>query len=78
MPPGAVTVTLTMPAALAGVMNVSTLAFCTVTLAGGITVPPMVTEVWPATKPVPLTVTLVPPPVGPKPGDNSAAVGADP
>jgi hypothetical protein len=67
VPPGAVTVTLTVPDACGGVLNVSTLAFCTVTLADGITVPSTVTDVWPATKPVPLIVTSVLPVLGPAP-----------
>jgi hypothetical protein len=70
---GLVTVTLTAPAACAGVVAVIVVAFTTVTPVA--LVPPRVT-VAPLTKPVPLIVTLVPPAVGPEVGLIPVTVGA--
>jgi hypothetical protein len=77
VPPGVVTVTATLLADAAGVENVSDVVEFTVTEAAGMVVPPMVTEVFPATKFVPVTVTLVPPAVGPNAGDSDVTVGED-
>ncbi len=77
MPPDVDTVTETLLADAAGVENVNDVAELTITEAAGMVVPPIVTEVLPATKFVPVTVTLVPPAVGPNAGDNDVAVGAD-
>jgi hypothetical protein len=75
VPPDVVTVTATFPADAAGVENVSDVAEFTVTEPAGIVDPPMVTDVLPATKFVPVIVTLVPPAVGPNAGDSDVAVG---
>ena len=75
VPPGVVTVTLTAPAACGGVENVSDDADVTVTDAAGIVVPPIVTEVLLAEKPVPVNVTVVPPAIGPASGTIAVNVG---
>ena len=76
MPPVVVTETATLPAALAGVVNVSDVALFTVTLPAGMVVPPIVTDVLATTKLVPVIVTVVPPPVGPEVGASDTTVGA--
>ena len=68
---GFVTVTATTPDP-AGVVHVIEVAETTETLVAA--VPPNVT-VAPVTKPVPLTVTAVPPAAGPLPGLTLATVG---
>jgi hypothetical protein len=68
-----VTVTVDAPAIWAAVVAVIVVAFTTVTPVAG--VPPMVT-VAPATNPVPLMVTLVPPAVVPLVGAIAVTVGA--
>ena len=75
VPPIVVTETATLPAALAGVVNVSDVALFTVTLPAGMVVPPMVTEVLATTKLVPVIVTAVPPAVGPDVGLIDVTVG---
>jgi hypothetical protein len=77
VPPDVDTVTATVPADSAGVVNVSDVDEFTVTEPAGIVDPPMVTDVLPATKFVPAIVTLVPPAVGPYAGDSDVAVAAD-
>jgi hypothetical protein len=69
---GLVTVTVTAPAAWAGVVAVIVVAFTTVTPVAA--VPPIVT-VAPLTNPVPAIVTLVPPPIGPEFGVIELTVG---
>jgi hypothetical protein len=76
VPPDVDTIMLTFPAACAGVENVSEVVEFTVTEAAGIVVPPKVTDVLPATKFMPVIVTLVPPAVGPNAGVSDVAVGA--
>ncbi len=66
-----------MPAVAAGVENVSEVDEFTVTDAAGTVVPPIVTEVLPATKFVPVIVADVPPAIGPYTGDKETAVGAE-
>jgi hypothetical protein len=68
-----VTVTLTEPAACAGVVAVIDAAFTTTTLVAAL--PPIVT-VAPAPKPVPVIVTAVPPAAGPLVGAMPVTVGA--
>jgi hypothetical protein len=75
-PPEVDAVTLTFPAACAGVENVSDVGEFTVTEDAATVDEPIVTEVLPATKFVPVIVTLVPPAVGPNAGDSDVAVGA--
>jgi hypothetical protein len=77
VPPDVDTVTLTFPADAAGVENISDVAEFTVTEAVEMVDEPIVTEVLPATKLVPVIVTLVPPAVGPYAGDSDVAVGAN-
>ena len=73
---GAVAVTSTGPGpAPGGVVNVSCAALITLTSLAGIVVPPTVIVVWPTTNPLPVALTLVPPPVGPKSGSRSVIVG---
>lgn len=74
MPPGAVTTRSTVPETWAGVTAVICVSELTVItpLAG---TPPKVTAVAPV-KPVPVTVTLVPPAIGPTVGDIAVTVGA--
>ena len=71
--PDTVTVTSRAPAAPAGVTAVSDVAPATTTLVAGL--PPIVT-VAPAAKLVPVSVTAVPPAVGPDAGDTAVSVGA--
>jgi len=71
-----VTFTFTAPAAWAGVTNDSEVALLTFTCAAGTTTAPIVTDVLPGTKRLPVTVTLVPPPVGPDAGVRPVVVGA--
>ncbi len=73
VPPGVVTVTSTAPAVPAGAVAVREVADTTVKPVAA--VDPKVTAVAPV-KPVPVTVTLVPPAVGPEPGANAVTVGA--
>ena len=68
-----VTTTFTAPAACAGVVAVIDVALTTTTPVAG--VPPRLT-VAPATKPVPVIVTGVPPAVGPLVGAIVLTVGA--
>ena len=75
VPPMVVTVTSAGPAACAGVVNVRVVALTTVTASAGTGVPPIVTEVAPVMNPLPVTVTGVPPPVGPVVGARLLAVG---
>jgi len=76
VPAGVVTFTFTAPAAWAGVTNDSEVALLTFTCAAGTTTAPIVTDVLPGTKRLPVTVTLVPPPVGPDAGVRPVVVGA--
>ena len=68
-----VTVTVTAPAGFAGVTAVMVVEFTTTTPVAA--TPPKVT-VAPLTKPVPVMVTLVPPPVVPEGGLTFVIVGA--
>ena len=72
VPPGVVTVTSTVPAAPAGEVTVIVVEFTTVT-----PVPAFAPKftVAPATKPVPVTVTEVPPAMGPASGETAVTVG---
>ena len=74
-PPGVVTVTSTAPAACGGVGNVRLVAELTSTSAASTVMPPIVTVVWPSTKPLPVIVTDVPPMAGPSTGTIPVAVG---
>src|SRR4051794_3260869 len=75
LPFGVVTTTLNEPVPWAGVVTVSDLPpGATVTAVPA--VPPNVTDVVPATKPVPVMVTLVPPDAGPCAGAIAVTVGA--
>ena len=65
VPPGVVTTTSTAPAAWAGVVAVRLVELMMVTLVAA--TPPMVTVVLPATKFVPVMVTVWPPEMGPAP-----------
>ncbi len=76
VPASVVTFTFTAPAAWAGVTNDSEVALLTFTCAAGTTTAPIVTDVLPGTKRLPVTVTLVPPPVGPDAGVRPVVVGA--
>lgn len=71
-PPGFVTVTVTAPAACAGVVAVMLVLLTTTTLVAA--VPPNVT-VAPAAKLVPVIVTAVPPAVDPLVGEILLTVG---
>ena len=71
-PPDSVTRTSRAPAAPAGVLAVIDVALATTTLVAA--VPPTVT-VAPAAKLVPVSVTVVPPVVGPDAGDTAVSVG---
>ena len=75
VPPAVVTVTATLPAAWAGVVNVNEVEEFTVTEAAATVVPPIVTDVAPVMKLAPVMVTLVPPVIGPAAGEIEAAVG---
>ena len=68
-----VTVTLTAPAACAGVVAVIVVAFTTVTPVAAVV---SIVTVAPAAKPVPVIVTAVPPPVDPAIGATLVIVGA--
>ena len=72
-PPGVATVTCTTPTVPAGDVALSDVALATVTPVAA--TPPKATEVAPATKPVPDTVTTVPPAVGPDGGDTTVTAG---
>ena len=74
-PPGVVSVTSTAPAACGGVRNVRLVAEPTVTSAASTVLPPIVTVVWPSTKPLPVIVTGVKPVTGPSMGAIPVAVG---
>jgi hypothetical protein len=63
-PAGVVTLKLTCPAACAGATAVSCVAEMTVTAGDPVALEPNVTCA-PATKPVPVTITVFPPAVGP-------------
>jgi hypothetical protein len=71
-PSGFVTTRSTLPALRAGTAAVIEVALATVTEPAA--APPRVT-VAPDTKPVPKIVTIVPPPVGPEPGDTAVTAG---
>ena len=73
MPPGVVTRTSTIPTAPAGAVAVTLLLLTTVNPAAGRV--PKVTPVAPA-NPEPVTVTTVPPKLGPDLGDNDEIEGA--
>ena len=73
VPPGVVTVTSTVPVLPAGAVAVICEPLTTVTLVAA--VDPKSTAVVPV-NPVPVIVTLVPPPVGPAAGATCATVGA--
>jgi hypothetical protein len=72
IPPEVLTVTVTLPAACAGVIKVRDVE--ELTIADTVT-PPIVTEVSPITKLVPVIETEVPPAIGPKAGLREVAVG---
>jgi hypothetical protein len=72
VPPGVITLTVTLPV-LAGVIKVREVEVITV---AETVEPPIITEVLPATKLVPVTVTVVPPVSGPTEGVKEVAVGA--
>jgi hypothetical protein len=72
-----VTKTLTFPAACPGVVKLREVEEFTVTDPAGMVLEPMVTVVLPAIKLVPVMVTKVPPPIGPKAGLNEVAVAAE-
>ena len=73
VPPGAVTLTLTVPAAPAGAVAVIVVGFTTVTFVAA-TVPKL--TVAGLAKLVPVMVTTVPPAVGPELGLTAVTVGA--
>jgi len=73
VPCGVVTVTSAAPAVPAGVTAVSEVAECTVT---SVAACPPTSTVAPGTKPVPVTVTTVPPSGGPPLGATAVTVGA--
>jgi hypothetical protein len=70
---GFVTVTVTTPAAWSGVTAVSWVALTNRTLQAGVVPNERVAPLW---KPLPETVTLVPPSVGPEVGAIWAMAGA--
>ena len=72
MPPGVITVTLTVPAP-AGLLAVIVVALTTMTLVAAVA--PNLTDVAPV-KPVPVIVTRVPPAAGPLVGLRPVTVGA--
>ncbi len=72
MPPRLVTVTSTVPAVPAGAVAVIAVSESTVKLAAGAW--PNETVVAPV-KPVPVTVTAVPPAAGPESGERPVTVG---
>ena len=72
MPPGVVTVTSSMPTAPAGAVAVMEVSEFTVKLLAGTV--PNVTAVA-SVKPVPVTVTVLPPALGPEPGDTPVTAG---
>ena len=74
VPPGVVTSTLAVPAARAGVVQVMVVALTTTLFVAA--VPPKVTFVAPV-KFVPVSVTIVPPAVGPLFGLRLVSVGGD-
>ena len=73
VPPGVVTTTFAAPAAWAGVTAVRAVELVTVTLVAA--TPPKVTAVLPATKLVPVMVTVWPPEMGPAPEAIEAIAG---
>jgi hypothetical protein len=75
VPPGVATTTFTVPATPAGVTQVRLVALDTVTAVQAL--PPTVTVVLPATKPVPVSVISVPPEGEPADGLTEASVGPD-
>jgi hypothetical protein len=72
---GFVTVTLTGPAACAGVFEVKILVLLT-TVMMPVTTMPSILTVAPAAKPVPVIVSAVPPAIGPDVGATLVTVGA--
>ena len=72
LPFGVVTITSTEPTVPAGALQVMLVFEVTETLVAF--TPPKVTDVTPETKPVPVIVTLVPPPNGPKLGEISVII----
>ena len=75
VPPAVVTVTVTSPTVFGGVVNVSDVPAGSTESGTRPVVSPMVT-VEPAVKPVPVTVTTVPPPAGPWAGSIVSSTGA--
>jgi hypothetical protein len=73
VPAGVVTCTSTVPAASGGASTVSCVSLLTTTLSAG--TPPKVTLVA-SVKPLPLTTTVVPPPLGPEVVFRPVTVGA--
>ena len=75
VPPAFVTVTGTVPATCAGAVYVSEVPSAAITV-GVIGAEPSTETVEPASKPVPVIVTAVPPPAGPSSGAIVASTGA--
>ena len=75
VPPAVVAVTVTDPVVWAGELTFILLVLTKVTEPAEMTVPPNVTVVAPETKPLPVRVTVVPPPVGPALGVSLVMVG---
>ena len=73
MPPGVLTATSTFPAPSAGDVAVHTVVDAQLTPVPALG--PKATVVEPATNPVPVTVTALPPPTGPAPGLMVRTVG---
>ena len=73
VPPAVVTVTSMVPAPAAGEVAVIEVVELTVTPVAG--VPPKLTVLAPTINPVPMIVTLVPPPAGPDVGEIDVTVG---
>ena len=74
MPPDVVTDTFAAPADRAGVVHVIDVALTTTTFVAAV---PLNDTVAPAIKFVPVSVTLVPPAVGPELGETEDSVGTD-
>ncbi len=72
VPPGVVTTTSTVPAACAPVTAVIDVAEATIT---DVAATPPIETVAPAMKPEPVTVTGVPPSVGPELGETAVIAG---
>ena len=75
VPPAFVTVTGTVPGTCAGDVYVSDVPSVAI-VSGVIGAEPSTETVEPAVKPVPVTVTAVPPPAGPTSGSMSVSTGA--